>query len=100
LLIVESTNKPPVLSPIADITVNEGETVSLEPVATDPDGDEVTVTYSGWMTEASYTTNYNDAGTHIVTVTASDGIESASQDVIVTINNINRPPRIVRIVQG
>ncbi|MBU3941962.1 MAG: hypothetical protein KKF74_03545 [Nanoarchaeota archaeon] len=100
LLVVESTNNPPVLSPIADITINEGETVSLEPIATDPDGDKVIITYSGWMTEASYTTNYNDAGTHIVTVTASDGIESASQDVIVTVNNINRPPRIVKIVQG
>lgn len=100
LLVVESTNKPPVLSPIADITINEGETVSLEPVATDPDGDEVTITYSGWMTEASYITNYDDAGTHIVTVTASDNIGSASQDVIVTVNNMNRPPKIVKIVQG
>jgi len=99
LLVVESINKPPVLSPIADITLNEGETVSFEPVATDPDGDEVTITYSGWMTEASYTTNYDDAGTHIVTVTASDGKESASQDVIVTVNNVNRPPKIVKIVQ-
>lgn len=100
LLVVESVNKPPVLKQIADITVNEGETVSFEPVATDPDGDKVTITYSGWMTEASYTTNYDDAGTHIVTVTASDGKESASQDVIVTVNDINRPPKIVKIVQG
>jgi len=100
LLVVESVNKPPVLELIADITLNEGETVSFEPVATDPDGDEVIITYSGWMTEASYTTNYDDAGTHIVTVTASDGKESASQDVIVTVNNVNRPPKIVKIVQG
>jgi len=100
LLVVESTNKPPVLKLIADITVNEGETVSLEPVATDPDGDKVTIKYSGWMTKASYTTNYNDAGTHIVTVTASDSKESASQDVIVTVNDMNRPPKIVKIVQG
>ena len=100
LLVVESVNKPPVLKQIADITVNEGETVSFEPVATDPDGDKITITYSGWMTEASYTTNYDDAGTHIVTVTASDGKESASQDVIVTVNDMNRPPKIVKIVQG
>ena len=100
LLVVESTNKPPVLSPIADLTVNEGETISFGPVATDPDGDEVTITYSGWMTKATYTTNYNDAGTHIVTVTASDGKESASQDVIVTVNNVNRAPKIIKIVQG
>ena len=100
LLVVESVNKPPVLKQIADITVNEGETVSFKPVATDPDGDKITITYSGWMTEASYTTNYDDAGTHIVTVTASDGKESTSQDVTVIVNNVNRPPRIVNIIQG
>ncbi len=100
LLVVESTNKPPVLSPITDITVNEGETVSFEPVATDSDGNEVIITYSGWMTGASYITNYDDAGTHIITVIASDGKESTSQDVIVTVNNVNRPPKILKIVQG
>ncbi len=100
LLVVESTNKPPVLKLIADITLNEGKTVIFKPVATDPDGDKVTITYSGWMTKSTYTTNYDDAGTHIVTVTASDGKESASQDVIVTVNNVNRPPKIVKIVQG
>ena len=100
LLVVEGVNKPPVLRPIADITVKEGETISFNPVATDPDGDEVAITYSGWMTEASYTTDYDDAGTHIVTITASDGIESTSQDVIVTVTNVNRPPKIIKIVQG
>ena len=100
LLVVESVNKAPILELIADITLNEGETASFEPVVTDPDNDEVTITYSGWMTEASYTTNYDDAGTHIVTVTASDNIESASQDVIVTVNNVNRAPKITSIVKG
>lgn len=100
LLVIESTNKPPVLRSIADITLNEGGAVSFKPVATDPDGDEVAITYSGWMTKATYTTNYDDAGTHIVTITASDGKESTSQDVIVTVNNVNRPPKILKIVQG
>jgi len=100
LLIVESVNEPPVLRPIADITVNEGETISFKPVATDPDGDKVTITYSGWINTAAYTTNYKDAGAHIVTVTASDGKESVSQDVTVTVKNVNRAPKIVSIVQG
>ncbi len=57
------------LDPISDIAVNEGDTVTLNPTATDPDGDALTYTYSGWMTSASYTTGYNDAGTYTVTVT-------------------------------
>jgi len=100
LLVVESINKPPVLKSIANLKISEGETVSFEPVATDPDGDEVEITYSGWMNTAAYTTNYNDAGTHIVTVTASDGKQSTSQDVTITVENVNRPPRIIKIVQG
>ena len=100
LLVVESLNKPPVLRPIADMTVNEGATISFKPIATDPEGDKVTITYSGWMSKATYKTNYNDAGIHIVTITASDGTESISQDVTVTVENVNRPPKIVKIIQG
>ena len=100
LLVVESTNKPPVLKLIADITTSEGKTVNFNPVATDPDGDQITIRYSGWMNKAIYTTNYDDAGTHIVTVTASDGKESTSQDVTVIVTNVNRPPKIINIVQG
>ena len=100
LLVVESTNKPPVLKLIADITTSEGKTVSFNPVATDPDSDQITIRYSGWMNKAIYTTNYDDAGTHIVTVTASDGKESTSQDVTVIVTNVNRPPKIINIVQG
>ena len=61
------------LGPITDITVNEGDVVTLSPTATDADGDTLTFSYSGWMSTASYTTNYTDAGTHIVSVTVSDG---------------------------
>ena len=87
-----NVNLPPVLNPISDISVNEGDTVTLNPTATDPDGDALTYTYSGWMTSASYTTNYNDAGVHTVTVSVSDGTLTDSQDVTVTVANTNRPP--------
>ena len=58
---VLNTNRPPVLDPIAGITVKEGDTITLNPTATDPDGDSLTFTYSGWMTSNTYTTNYDDA---------------------------------------
>jgi hypothetical protein len=74
-----------VLDPITDITVNEGATITLNPTATDPDGDALTYTYSGWMSSASYTTNYDDAGIHTVTVSVSDGSLSDSQVVTITV---------------
>ena len=71
------------LDKIKDIYLPEGETITISPTATDPDGDDLTYTYSGWMTSASYTTDNTDAGTHTVTVTVSDGKEGHqdSQDV-------------------
>ena len=75
------------LDPISDITVSEGDTITLSPIATDPDGDALAYIYSGWMTSSSYTTNYNDFGTHTVTITVSDGTLTDSHNVNVTVLN-------------
>ncbi len=93
-VIVNNVNRTPVLDPISDITVNEGDTVSFSPTGSDPDGDALTYTYSGWMTSSSYTTDYDDAAgsPYTVTVTVSDGSLTDSQDVTVTVNNVNRTP--------
>ena len=90
-------NQPPVLATISSITVNEGDTVTLNPTATDPDGDTLTFNYSGWMTSSSYTTGHQDAGAHTVTVTVSDGKLTDSQDVTVTVNNVNQAPVLAAI---
>lgn len=92
LLTVESLNKPPVIQ-IADlITVDEGQTVMLSPTISDPEGDEMTISYSGWMSSSTYTTGYEDSGSHLVTITASDGINTAKKDVTVMVTDVNRPP--------
>ncbi|MBN2880458.1 PKD domain-containing protein [Candidatus Woesearchaeota archaeon] len=93
-IVVESLNKAPVLQQIKDINVNEGEEVVISPLAIDPEGEPVSFEYSGWMTTSSYLTNYNDAGTHTVTVTVSDGVYSDSQDVTVIVEDVNRAPVI------
>ena len=74
-IIVETKNKAPTitLSSPKQITVNEGDAVSIEAEARDPDEDPVTLTFSGWMEGPTRTTTYDDAGTHTVTITASDG---------------------------
>lgn len=89
---VQSLNKAPVIQMSDTITVDEGQTVTLTPIITDPEGDELTITYSGWMKSNSYTTTYEDSGSHLVTISVSDGINSVKKDVTVVVNDVNRPP--------
>ena len=97
LIVIKALNKAPVLTLAKEITVNEGEIVTLKPEVSDPDGDQVKVTYSGWMDSADYTTNYDDAGVYTVTVTASDSKAEVTQNVKVIINDVNRAPVIESI---
>ena len=105
-LTVKMLNTPPVMGLIPNITVEEGDTVKIVPDVTDREKDPITITYSGWMTDSTYTTTFNDAypkgcdkpgcsATYKVTVTASDGVYNVSQDVYVTVNDKNRPPVFV-----
>ncbi len=91
-IIIEALNVAPVLQTIDDIGVDEGETVSLEVFASDEDGDDLEITNSGWMEDFTYTTNYDHSGVHTVLVSVSDGKHVVSQEVEVTVNNVNRPP--------
>ena len=92
-IIVQSLNKPPVINlALPTINVEEGETVQIDAEITDPENDELTITYSGWMTSTSYITDYDDAGTHVVTITVTDGINTATEDVTVNVLDKNRPP--------
>jgi hypothetical protein len=93
-IVVEPKNNKPVLQFIPDVEVNEGETVSISARATDADGDRLTYEYSGWMTSATKETDYNDAGEHTVVVSVTDGISTVSQEVTVTVNDVNRPPEV------
>jgi hypothetical protein len=89
---VLSLNKPPVIQMADTLTVDEGQTITLTPVITDPEGDELTITYSGWMKSNTYTTTYEDQGTHLVTITVTDGINNVKKDVTVVVNDVNRAP--------
>ena len=90
---VQSLNKAPVIS-LASTTINveEGETVSINADITDEENDELTITYSGWMTSDTYQTDFDDAGTHAVTITVTDGINTVTEEVTVIVADLNRPP--------
>ncbi|MFH1409268.1 MAG: hypothetical protein ABIH34_05150 [Nanoarchaeota archaeon] len=97
LVIVKSLNNAPILSGVSDAVVDEGQTVSFNPVVTDDDGDDVTIRYSGWMQTPSKTTTFDDAGTYFVTITATDGKTETSKQLKVTIRNVNRPPVLAEV---
>jgi hypothetical protein len=88
-------NTPPVLKLIPDITVREGEMVKLPIVATDREGDKLTITVSGWMTADTKKTDYGDAGEYTAKVVVADGEYETSQVVHVTVLKVNRPPVFV-----
>ena|GEM_PF-616140 len=90
---VQSLNNPPVITlAMPAINVEEGEVVNIDADITDPENDELTITFSGWMTSSSYQTDYDDAGTHTVTITVTDGINTVTKDVTVNVVDKNRPP--------
>ncbi|MBW2968396.1 hypothetical protein KY362_08000, partial [Candidatus Woesearchaeota archaeon] len=93
-IIVEPKNNKPVLQFIPNIDVKEGDTVTITPKATDGDGDRLTYSYSGWMSSATKTTGYQDAGVHKVVVSVTDGISTVSQEVTVTVQDVNRAPEV------
>jgi hypothetical protein len=105
-LTVKMQNTAPVMATIANITVDEGDTVTINPTVKDRENNPITITYSGWMNTSTYTTTFDDAypkgcdkrgcsATFKVTVTATDGFFKVSQDVYVTVNDKNRAPVFV-----
>ena len=97
-IIVLELNKPPVLEKIKDITINEGETLTLDPKALDPEGKTITITYSGWMNTNTKELDYNSAGEYVVRILVSDGDKDVFQDVKITVEDVNRAPEFVSIV--
>lgn len=101
LIIVKDVNRAPIISGAEDMTVQEGETVKLNPKTTDPDGGTVTLTYSGWMTTNTKEVGYDEQGMHTVTITATDNDgATAKKTITITIENVNRPPQIISITNG
>jgi Tol biopolymer transport system component len=102
---VNSANNPPVLNPIGDKTVSEGQNLSFTVSATDPDNNNLTYSASNLPTGASFdagthtfswTPNYTQAGTYpnVQFVVTDDGtpVASSSESITITVNNV--PPQI------
>lgn len=97
-LIIKNRNAAPEIQ-LNDITVKEGEKVVLKPKVTDPEGDSVKISYSGWMKSAEYQTTYTDAGKYTVIAAAQDSQGNKGTKAIqVTVLDVNRVPQLIRAV--
>ncbi|MGQ9609334.1 MAG: choice-of-anchor D domain-containing protein [bacterium] len=95
-------NSKPVIDPISDKQVNEGETLTFTVIARDADPEDIiTLSASALPNNATFNTstgvftftpNYNQAGVYSITFTASDGALSSSIKVKITVIDVNRPP--------
>jgi hypothetical protein len=97
---VQRKNMAPVVEGVADIEVFEGDTVDIVPIVSDLNGDEVTVTISSPVgDDGVWDTAYTDHGVYDVTVTASDGESDTVEVITLTVNDVNKAPQILDIVQ-
>ena len=92
LVIVKPRNKPPVIMLEEPLATAEGQNFTLHINVSDADGDRVTVNYSGFMTLESKIVGYNESGLRKIVITATDGKSITTREVLVSVNNTNRPP--------
>ncbi len=95
-------NDPPVLDSIGNKSVNELEQLTFTAVANDPEGTAITYSLnnnpSGSVINSSSglfnwtPTESQGPGNYIFSVVASDGVKSDSEDITVTVNEVNVAP--------
>ncbi|MBI4650916.1 tandem-95 repeat protein, partial [Candidatus Desantisbacteria bacterium] len=104
-MIVNNTNRAPVLEVIGDKIINENQMLEFTVTAIDPDGDNLKFTVGGLPDGAIFdSTNtfkwlpvYNQAGIYIVTFIVTDGVLIDTKNVKITVKSINRTPTLSAI---
>jgi len=98
-LIVKKKNVPPTIDKIADIEIEEGEKIEVEPVVNDLNGDDITVTISEPIgDDGVWETGFTDHGVYEVTVEATDGVATTIQTFQILVNDVNKAPEIIDIL--
>jgi hypothetical protein len=96
---VIDVNYPPIIEPITDQKIREGEELILKVRASDPDGDSISYHLDDLPEGAtfqngslSWTPNYDQAGEYLVRLTASDGKSQDEIEVRIVVEDVDRPP--------
>lgn len=93
-IVVNRVNVAPVIGPVKDIVVKEGETVKFEPEVSDPNGDKYTVTVSEPLKTGLFVTDHTSEGEYNIRVTASDGELESEKTFKLTVENVNMLPEL------
>jgi RHS repeat-associated protein len=99
---VESTNRPPLITPINDVVINEASEFSGQVIASDPDANQLefnlnsapngmTISSLGLI---SWTPSYDQSGTYNIIVEVSDTQLTATSVFSINVNNTNQIPVI------
>ena len=112
---ITDDDNTPVLAAIENVTLKQGQAVDITASATDADGDSITYTWTRKDGESSPAipggTALNAArlnftppgtGTYTMTVTASDGANEATEEVVITVTDANvvQAPERVAVAEG
>jgi len=110
ITVTEAGNQPPIISPINDTTITEGQTLALQVSATDPDLDPLGLAAANMPTGATFVDNgdgtgdfaftpdLTQAGIYDVTFSATDSAFNLSSIVVqITVTNVNQLPVLAAI---
>lgn len=106
ITVTEAGNQTPIFEPIADIRMNEGDSLSLPIIARDPEEKQVTITMLDTIPNSSftqvasgvgtftYTPDLTDGGTYEVGFNAADDSTSADITVLIEVTEVDFPPEM------
>jgi len=99
---VTSVNDAPVLQEIENIIVNENELVTIRANAVDVDSTILAFEindsrFSQQGNVFTWQTDYNSSGVYVVEISVSDDLLKDSQEVTITVNDLNEPPYLSSI---
>ncbi|MBN1386065.1 PKD domain-containing protein [Candidatus Woesearchaeota archaeon] len=97
LEVAKYVNYEPEITTQPNYHIDEGQTLELKVAVRDKNGDKIDITYSGYMSAESKYIDYDQAGNYTSFITATDGVNTAKEEINIFVNNINRAPVIANL---
>lgn len=102
-----NVNQPPIIAAIPNQTFTLNDAVDISVSADDPDNDDIVLSITGLPDSMNLLTNGNGtgqitgtatpAGSYVVTITASDGVNSSSSDFILNVIESSEDSTILEV---